>query len=48
MLLSYKIKPILVFDGRYLPAKAQTEAKRREYVQLNFVFYYLLYTLVNI
>lgn len=30
MLLSHKIKPILVFDGRHLPAKAQTEAKRRE------------------
>nr|XP_003706025.2 PREDICTED: uncharacterized protein LOC100876211 isoform X3 [Megachile rotundata] len=30
MLLAHKIKPILVFDGRYLPAKAQTEAKRRE------------------
>ncbi|XP_076178157.1 exonuclease tos isoform X2 [Ptiloglossa arizonensis] len=35
MLLSYKIKPILVFDGRYLPAKAQTEAKRREARQTN-------------
>lgn len=32
MLLSYKIRPILVFDGRHLPAKAQTEVKRREYV----------------
>lgn len=30
MLLSYDIKPILVFDGRHLPAKAMTEAKRRE------------------
>lgn len=32
MLLSHNIKPILVFDGRHLPAKADTEAKRREYV----------------
>lgn len=32
MLLSHKIRPILVFDGRHLPAKAQTEVKRREYV----------------
>uniref|UniRef100_A0A182J0F8 Exonuclease 1 n=1 Tax=Anopheles atroparvus TaxID=41427 RepID=A0A182J0F8_ANOAO len=30
LLLSYNIKPILVFDGRHLPAKAATEAKRRE------------------
>lgn len=32
MLLKYKIKPILVFDGRRLPAKEQTEVKRQEYV----------------
>ncbi|CAH2981171.1 unnamed protein product [Chilo suppressalis] len=30
MLLSNNIKPILVFDGRHLPAKALTESKRRE------------------
>lgn len=30
MLLSYNIKPILVFDGRHLPAKALTERRRRE------------------
>ncbi|XP_055304044.1 exonuclease 1 [Sitodiplosis mosellana] len=30
LLLSHNIKPILVFDGRHLPAKAETEAKRRE------------------
>ena len=30
MLLGHKIKPILVFDGRHLPAKAETEVKRRE------------------
>ncbi|CAK1550619.1 unnamed protein product [Leptosia nina] len=30
MLLSNNIKPILVFDGRHLPAKAMTELKRRE------------------
>ncbi|XP_047503782.1 exonuclease 1 [Pieris napi] len=30
MLLSRNIKPILVFDGRHLPAKAMTELKRRE------------------
>lgn len=30
MLLSHGIKPILVFDGRHLPAKALTENKRRE------------------
>ncbi|XP_078041302.1 exonuclease tos isoform X2 [Augochlora pura] len=35
MLLSNKIKPILVFDGRHLPAKAQTEVKRREARQMN-------------
>lgn len=29
MLLSFEIKPILVFDGRHLPAKAMTEKKRR-------------------
>ena len=29
MLLHYNIKPILVFDGRNLPSKAHTEAKRR-------------------
>ncbi|XP_069680716.1 exonuclease 1 isoform X2 [Periplaneta americana] len=30
MLLSHNIKPILVFDGQHLPAKALTEKKRRE------------------
>ncbi|OWR41149.1 exonuclease [Danaus plexippus plexippus] len=30
MLQSRNIKPILVFDGRHLPAKAMTELKRRE------------------
>ncbi|XP_015124400.1 exonuclease 1 [Diachasma alloeum] len=30
LLLKFKIKPILVFDGRHLPAKAETELKRRE------------------
>ncbi|XP_055852492.1 exonuclease 1 [Episyrphus balteatus] len=30
MLLSFDIKPILVFDGRHLPAKALTEKRRRE------------------
>jgi len=30
MLLSHNIKPILVFDGQNLPAKAATEKKRRE------------------
>ncbi|XP_066144349.1 exonuclease 1 [Euwallacea fornicatus] len=30
MLLSYDIHPIMVFDGKNLPAKAKTEAKRRE------------------
>ncbi|XP_068917130.1 exonuclease 1 [Tenebrio molitor] len=29
MLLSYDIKPIMVFDGRHLPAKLKTEEKRR-------------------
>lgn len=32
MLLGFGIKPVMVFDGRHLPAKALTEAKRREYV----------------
>ncbi|XP_076244848.1 exonuclease tos [Calliopsis andreniformis] len=35
MLLNHKIKPILVFDGRHLPAKAQTEVKRHEARQAN-------------
>ncbi|XP_030384591.1 exonuclease 1 [Scaptodrosophila lebanonensis] len=30
MLLSHDIKPILVFDGQHLPAKALTEKRRRE------------------
>ncbi|GBP33041.1 Exonuclease 1 [Eumeta japonica] len=30
MLISKNVKPILVFDGQHLPAKAMTEAKRRE------------------
>ncbi|XP_011501900.1 PREDICTED: exonuclease 1 [Ceratosolen solmsi marchali] len=29
MLLSHNIKPILVFDGRHLPAKSETEIKRK-------------------
>ncbi|CAH1402373.1 unnamed protein product [Nezara viridula] len=35
MLLSFNIKPILVFDGRHLPAKAETEKKRRELRESN-------------
>ncbi|XP_054272045.1 exonuclease 1 isoform X2 [Macrosteles quadrilineatus] len=35
MLLSYNIKPILVFDGRHLPAKADTEKKRRQNREVN-------------
>ncbi|XP_065209704.1 exonuclease 1 isoform X2 [Planococcus citri] len=35
MLLSYRIKPILVFDGQKLPAKADTEKKRRENREIN-------------
>ncbi|XP_014235305.1 exonuclease 1 [Trichogramma pretiosum] len=35
MLLGHNIKPILVFDGRHLPAKADTEVKRRENRQAN-------------
>lgn len=30
MLLRYNIHPIMVFDGKNLPAKAETEKKRRE------------------
>lgn len=30
MLQHYNIRPILVFDGKNLPAKADTEVKRRE------------------
>nr|CAH7726339.1 unnamed protein product [Callosobruchus chinensis] len=30
LLQSFDIKPILVFDGKNLPAKADTESKRRE------------------
>lgn len=30
MLIAANVKPILVFDGRHLPAKADTESKRRE------------------
>ncbi|XP_066995742.2 exonuclease 1 isoform X2 [Anabrus simplex] len=35
MLLSHNIKPILVFDGRHLPAKHATETKRRESRECN-------------
>ncbi|KYM99279.1 PREDICTED: exonuclease 1 [Cyphomyrmex costatus] len=35
MLLKYKIKPILVFDGQRLPAKQQTEIKRRKAREMN-------------
>lgn len=35
MLLAANIKPILVFDGRHLPAKAETESKRREQRESN-------------
>ncbi|XP_057324376.1 exonuclease 1 isoform X2 [Microplitis mediator] len=35
MLLANRIKPILVFDGCYLPAKAETELKRRESRETN-------------
>lgn len=30
MLIANRIKPIMVFDGRHLPAKKETEVKRRE------------------
>ncbi|XP_066596733.1 exonuclease 1 [Prorops nasuta] len=35
MLLYHKIRPILVFDGQHLPAKAETEAKRKDLRSLN-------------
>ncbi|XP_025193704.1 exonuclease 1 isoform X2 [Melanaphis sacchari] len=35
MLLDQNIKPILVFDGQHLPAKADTEAKRRKLREQN-------------
>ncbi|XP_011698856.1 PREDICTED: exonuclease 1 [Wasmannia auropunctata] len=35
MLLKHKIKPILVFDGQRLPAKEQTEIKRRKAREMN-------------
>lgn len=45
MLLKYDIKPILVFDGRHLPAKAETESKRHEYVkffvEIVFKYYFI-------
>ncbi|XP_044256754.1 exonuclease 1 [Tribolium madens] len=34
MLLSHDIRPIMVFDGRHLPAKLKTEEKRRELKKL--------------
>ena len=30
MLLTHSVKPVLVFDGKNLPSKADTESKRRE------------------
>ena len=30
MLLGHGIKPVMVFDGRHLPSKKETEMKRRE------------------
>ena len=30
LLLAHNIKPILVFDGRNLPSKSETEKKRRQ------------------
>jgi len=35
LLLYHDIKPILVFDGRNLPSKAETEKKRRENRKMN-------------
>ncbi|KAE9535858.1 hypothetical protein AGLY_007759 [Aphis glycines] len=35
MLLAQNIKPILVFDGQHLPAKAETESKRRKLREQN-------------
>lgn len=40
MLLALNIKPILVFDGRHLPAKSQTEKKRRQYVLILYITLY--------
>lgn len=50
MLLSYNIKPILVFDGQKLPAKMETEKKRKEYVytcQLLFLMPFLVLIVLN-
>ena len=30
MLIGHGIKPVMVFDGRHLPSKKETETKRRE------------------
>lgn len=37
MLLHFKVKPILVFDGRNLLSKQETEKKRREFVLQFFI-----------
>jgi exonuclease-1 len=47
MLLHFNVKPILVFDGRNLPSKSETEKKRREnrakYRKMALVIIYLTF-----
>ena len=39
MLLHFNVKPILVFDGSYLPSKAGQEERRRKYVPFHNVHF---------
>ncbi len=36
MLRSHNVTPVMVFDGAYLPAKANKETERRAFVVLRF------------
>lgn len=40
LFISYKVIPVIIFDGAEFPLKCDTNTVRREYVVIHYSFYY--------